>query len=571
MRKSLLLCVLLCAATPAYSQITIPYGNFQNGQVADADQINSNYSALGTQALNRTGGTMTGTLTAQQITPSATNTYDLGTAAALFRTGYLRTSLVLGQTTGNYTISWNDPAASRALTVPDPGGADSFAFLAAPQTFTNKTLTSPAITSPTLTCTGCITSTHVLNGTLLDEDVNAAAALAWTKLATTGTIPSAVQDNITRLGTVTTGSFPAANLSGTTLAAGVTASSLTSVGTLTGGATGAGFTLALSTSTITGTLADARLSANVPLLNAANAFTAKQSISATSAGGGQLRLIRNEDATQYLDIIAGGGDTVFKSRTAVVYPAFSWVSVNTATEFTAMTLSGAGLLTVNGFGPHTFSAGGTGGNILKLRNPTAGTGNYADLIIAADTDNIAQIRANSSTLTPAGIQLADGVAFEAAGAGGHSIAATHASGAIRFYTGGTTEAVRVHASRGVSIGDTTDPGATNLRVAGSLVLAPGAVTLSAGTNSDINIGSASVVRLNGGGNVGGFTGGVDGRQLIVLNNTGASVGIIEEDASSTAANRVADNSGPNQSIASAASMLFVYDGTASRWRFVYSF
>lgn len=66
---------------------------------------------------------------------------------------------------------------------------------------------------------------------------------------------------------------PAGTLTGTTLAANVVTSSLTSVGTLVSGATGAGFTVALSTSTITGTLADARLSANVPLLNAANTFT----------------------------------------------------------------------------------------------------------------------------------------------------------------------------------------------------------------------------------------------------------------------------------------------------------
>lgn len=64
-------------------------------------------------------------------------------------------------------------------------------------------------------------------------------------------------------------------LVGATLAANVLASSLTSVGTLTGGATGAGFTVALTTSTITGTLADARLSANVPLINAANTWTAQ--------------------------------------------------------------------------------------------------------------------------------------------------------------------------------------------------------------------------------------------------------------------------------------------------------
>lgn len=55
------------------------------------------------------------------------------------------------------------------------------------------------------------------------------------------TLPSAVQDNITRLGTVTTGSFPAANLSGTTLAAGVVTSSLTTVGALNSGSITSGF------------------------------------------------------------------------------------------------------------------------------------------------------------------------------------------------------------------------------------------------------------------------------------------------------------------------------------------
>lgn len=59
-------------------------------------------------------------------------------------------------------------------------------------------------------------------------------------------------------GTIAATSAPASGLTGSTLASGVTASSLTSVGTLTGGATGAGFTIALSTSTITGTLVSAR-------------------------------------------------------------------------------------------------------------------------------------------------------------------------------------------------------------------------------------------------------------------------------------------------------------------------
>lgn len=62
------------------------------------------------------------------------------------------------------------------------------------------------------------------------------------------------------LGSLATASSVAGSaLTGTSLASGIVSSSLTSVGTLTGGSTGAGFTIALSTSTVTGTLAAARL------------------------------------------------------------------------------------------------------------------------------------------------------------------------------------------------------------------------------------------------------------------------------------------------------------------------
>lgn len=57
----------------------------------------------------------------------------------------------------------------------------------------------------------------------------------------TTTLQNAVQDNITRLGTVTTGTFPAGNLSGTTLAAGVVTASLTTVGILDAGSITSGF------------------------------------------------------------------------------------------------------------------------------------------------------------------------------------------------------------------------------------------------------------------------------------------------------------------------------------------
>jgi hypothetical protein len=48
--------------------------------------------------------------------------------------------ITLTQTTANYILVWNDPAAERDLTIIDPGGDDSFVFAAATQTLTNKTI-----------------------------------------------------------------------------------------------------------------------------------------------------------------------------------------------------------------------------------------------------------------------------------------------------------------------------------------------------------------------------------------------------------------------------------------------
>ena len=43
------------------------------------------------------------------------------------------------------TLSPSNPSSPRTLTIPDPGGDDAFAFLAASQSLTNKTLTSPVV------------------------------------------------------------------------------------------------------------------------------------------------------------------------------------------------------------------------------------------------------------------------------------------------------------------------------------------------------------------------------------------------------------------------------------------
>jgi hypothetical protein len=133
------------------------------------------------------------------------------------------------------------------------------------------------------------------------------------------------------------------------------------VGTLTGGATGVGFTLALSASTVTGTLADVRLSANVPLLNAANTFTGVQ----TYTGGVDSR---PAGATTYWGYRAGLGAAPSVSVSAIGTTAVGQTAAGNLTTGTNNTIVG-------------FQTGGgltTGSNNTVLGSqvnlPAAGTG-----------------------------------------------------------------------------------------------------------------------------------------------------------------------------------------------------
>jgi hypothetical protein len=116
-----------------------------------------------------------------------------------------------GATADSYetTLQVTDPTADRTITLPNATGTVVLAD--ATQTLSNKTLTTPVISSitngaatltlPTSTGTvalttdipagvvttsdsGTVTSTMILNGTITNDDINASAAIALSKLAT---------------------------------------------------------------------------------------------------------------------------------------------------------------------------------------------------------------------------------------------------------------------------------------------------------------------------------------------------------------------------------------------------
>lgn len=109
-------------------------------------------------------------------------------------------------------------------------------------------------------------------------------------------------------------------------------------------------------------------------------------------------------------------------------------------------VTSSGVLTLSGFGTHTLSAGGSGGNHLKVRNSTAGTGNYAMVQIHNDSDTGLALYTTSTTYTASGHELQDAGVIRSTRVGGISIASTDGSGEIRFYTGGTSLRTKIDAN-----------------------------------------------------------------------------------------------------------------------------
>lgn len=123
------------------------------------------------------------------------------------------------------------------------------------------------------------------------------------------------------------------------------------------------------------------------------------------------------------------------------------------------TFTFGGKIAAEGVGTHSISGGGAGGNVWLVRNTTAGSANLAAVQLGNDAAaSVGKLSALSSTYTPATIYSADGVTLEASRAGGLDIAATHASGAIKFYPGGTAESARFIPQGGLRLTErSTDP------------------------------------------------------------------------------------------------------------------
>jgi hypothetical protein len=128
MKKFLLALAFLAVYTlPAAAQVTVP-NTFVSGTTILASEVNANFDAVEAQALNRTGGTMTG-----HLLFSADNTKDIGaTGATRPRRGYFGTELIAPLFTGGAfsgttgTFTGDVQAANLVLTAGGITGVTAF-------------------------------------------------------------------------------------------------------------------------------------------------------------------------------------------------------------------------------------------------------------------------------------------------------------------------------------------------------------------------------------------------------------------------------------------------------------
>lgn len=422
-------------AAPAWAQLgTVPHSFSPNTPIISAD-VNENFSTAYANACNRTGCIMTGSLTTLGIVPTSDDASDLGSLSRRYQDAF-----------------FSGQVLAATLKLIGSGGAGKILQ----QTSADGVVTVATFASTSLSDTSNLARLNTTN-----SFVTAVAGPSIT--LNNGTLPVFIEFNRTgyaALGNVGLLGGPEMNLSfnmdysdnshqfydNTKNAFWIALGDL-------------GMTLQYAPAGASGP--DIWATSGNSFLNVSNTGTLSVAENVGVLEG--RRFILDGTRSQPQDAPGfSGSDTYILSPSANVASIFSG---GVEAKFAS------GVFNTAGFGTHRFSAAGTGGNIVAIRNSTAGTGNYSQLWLGTDeAEFVGVFSAYSSTWTTSGAAVASGVQIAGAYAGGLSLSASHASGAIRFYANGST--LRGSVNTGWQFGAPTggDQGAGTLNVSGGLYL-----------------------------------------------------------------------------------------------------
>jgi len=269
-----------------------------------------------------------------------------------------------------------------------------------------------------------------------------------------------------------------------------------------------------------------------------------------------------------LNFITGGTNRFTIATTSATFSGYGETAINSNSSLSLVSGAGSDLNVTSGTtGNLNLDSGTTGGinigtsangKIINIGNTTPGStvNLYADGGGINFNGDVA-ITGGHSFTTGSGLVIDNSSALSFA-----------ASNTVLDMTGTGTLGINTVTNRPITTGNGAFTMGGGLSVAGNFSTPKGTDFNTTGTQNNVDLGVGSLIRFTGSADATftGLSGGVDGRQIHLMNSSAYILTINNQDTNSTAANRFINPTGSAIVIKPNTTAMIQYDGGASRWR-----